>query len=344
MDNLFHSPSVSIIVLNYNGKNFLDECLTSIFNTKYENFEIILVDNGSIDGSVEYVKEKFGKEEKLKILALNQNMGFAQGNNEGFKIAKGEYVVFLNNDVRVKENWLKELIKIMEENSNIGAAQPKILLDDGIHIDAAGCFIDYMGRVYQRGVFEEDKGQYNSIDEIFYAKGAAIIIRRKVLEEVDIFDPSYFIYYDETDLCWRIWLKGYKVVYIPSSIIYHKGGATMGKKRSPEAMFHARKNHIATLIKNYEMKNLVKYLTPLIIRMLMYSIKLFLKRNLSIGKSYIKAIFWNIVHLKEISKKRAYVQNYIRKISDKEVMSKMLNPHEFEKIKYKLKVMGLIEF
>jgi len=344
VNNLFNSPFVSIIILNYNGKIFLDECLTSIFNTKYENFEIILVDNGSSDGSVEYVKEKYGEKEKLRILALNKNMGFAKGNNEGFKIAKGEYIIFLNNDVRVEENWLKELVKVMEENSNIGAAQPKILLDDGIHIDAAGCFIDYMGRVYQRGVFEKDKGQYNSMDEVFYAKGAAIIVKRKVLEEVGVFDPNYFLYYEETDLCWRIWLKGYKVVYVQNSIIYHKGGATIGKKRSPEAIFHARKNHIATLIKNYELKNLVKYLIPLIIRMLMYTIRLFLKRNLKIGGAYIRAIVWNIVHLKEILKKRAYVQKYIRKVSDKEVMSKMLKPSEFEKIKYKIKKVGLIEF
>ena len=344
MNNLFNSPFASIIILNYNGKKFLDECLISIFNTKYENFEVILIDNGSSDGSVEYVKEKFGEKEKLKILALNRNMGFAKGNNEGFKIAKGEYIIFLNNDVRVEENWLKELIKVMERKPDIGAAQPKILLDDGIHIDAAGCFIDYMGRVYQRGVFEKDKGQYNSIDEVFYAKGAAIIVRRKALEEVGIFDPDYFLYYEETDLCWRIWLKGYKVAYIPNSIIYHKGGATVGKKRSPEAIFHARKNHIATLIKNYELRNLIKYLTPLIIRMLMYTIRLFLKRNLKIGRAYIRAIFWNIVNLKKILKKRAYVQKYIRKVSDKEVMSKMLKPSEFEKIKYKIKKIGLIEF
>jgi GT2 family glycosyltransferase len=344
VNNLFNSPFASIIILNYNGKKFLDECLTSIFNTKYENFEVILIDNGSSDGSVEYAKEKFGEKEKLKILALNRNMGFAKGNNEGFKIAKGEYIIFLNNDVRVEENWLKELIKVMERKPDIGAAQPKILLNDGIHIDAAGCFIDYMGRVYQRGVFEKDKGQYNSIDEVFYAKGAAIIVRRKALEEVGVFDPDYFLYYEETDLCWRIWLKGYKVAYIPNSIIYHKGGATVGKKRSPVAIFHARKNHIATLIKNYELRNLIKYLTPLIIRMLMYTIRLFLKRNLKIGRAYIRAIFWNIVNLKKILKKRAYVQKYIRKVSDKEVMSKMLKPSEFEKIKYKIKKIGLIEF
>jgi GT2 family glycosyltransferase len=344
VNNLLYSPFISIIILNYNGKKFLDECLTSIFNTKYENFEVILVDNGSSDGSVEYVKEKFGEKEKLKILALNQNMGFAKGNNEGFKIAKGEYIIFLNNDVRVKENWLKELIKVMERKPDIGAAQPKILLDDGVHIDAAGCFIDYMGRVYQRGVFEKDKGQYNSIDEVFYAKGAAIIVRRKVLEEVGIFDPDYFLYYEETDLCWRIWLKGYKVVYIPNSIIYHKGGATVGKKRSPEAIFHARKNHIATLIKNYELKNLIKYSIPLIIRMLMYATKLFLQKKSSIGKAYIRAIIWNIIHLKETLKKRAYVQYFIRKIPDKEILPKMLSFSEFEKIKYRLKAIGLTEF
>jgi GT2 family glycosyltransferase len=335
-------PLVSIIVLNYNGKRFLDDCFSTLFATDYENFEVILVDNGSTDGSVEYVKKRF-REPRLKVLALDRNYGFAQGNNKGIEKASGDYVVLLNNDTRVHKKWLRELVKVMGSDRNIGAAQPKLLLDDEIHIDAAGGFLDYFGRVYQRGVFEEDRGQYDRVDEIFYAKGAAAMFKRKVLREVGVLDPDYFIYYEETDLCWRIWLRGYKIVYVPSSVVYHKGGATMGTKRSPEAIFSDRKNHITTLIKNYSLRNLARYLPPILTRMLLFSVKLALKGRRDMAAAYLKAIIWNIVNLRELWKKRMYVQHVIRRVSDKEVMRVMLKPSSIEQIKRKFKTLGLIE-
>jgi len=335
-------PFVSVIVLNYNGKHFLDDCFSTLFVTDYENFEVILVDNGSTDGSVEHVKRNF-KEPRLKVIALDRNYGFAQGNNKGIEKALGDYVVLLNNDVRVDKNWLKEVVRVMKSDPNIGAAQPKLLLDDGVHIDAAGSFIDYLGRVSQRGAFEEDREQYSKVDEVFYAKGAAAVFKRKVLREVGLLDPDYFIYYEETDLCWRIWLRGYKIVYVPSSVVYHKGGATMGTRRSPEAIFSDRKNHITTLIKNYSLRNLVRYLPPILTRMLLFSVKLALKGRRDLAAAYLKAIIWNIVNLRKSWKKRMCVQHVIRRVSDEEVMRVMLKPSVIERIKRKCKALGLIK-
>jgi GT2 family glycosyltransferase len=335
-------PFVSVIVLNYNGKHLLYDCFSTLFATDYENFEVILVDNASVDGSVEYVKKSF-REPRFKVITLDRNYGPAHGRNKGIEKSLGDYVVLLDNDVRVHKKWLKEVVKVMESDPNIGAAQPKLLLDDEVHIDAAGGFIDYLGRVYQRGVFEEDVGQYDKIDEVFYAKNAAVIFRRKILKEVGLLDPDYFMYYEETDLCWRIWLRGYRVVYVPTSVVYHKGAATMGKKRSPEAIFSDRKNQIATLIKNYRLGNLVKYLPPILTRMFLFSVKLALKGKRDLAAAYLKAIIWNIVNLRKLWKKRMYVQHVIRRVSDEEVMRVMLKPSAIERIKRRFNALGLIE-
>jgi GT2 family glycosyltransferase len=341
------APMVSVIILNYNGKAFLYNCLSSVLKTNYPNFEVIFVDNESTDNSVEYVREKFGKDPRLKIIALNKNYGFAEGNNIGFKYAnlESKYVVFLNNDTVVDSEWLIEAIKILEKDNSIGAAQPKLKsLKDKKRIDSAGGFLDYTGRVFIRGTGENDIGQYNSIEEIFYAQGAAIIIRKDLIHKIGLFDSEYFLNYEETDFCWRVWLAGYKVVFIFTSVVYHWGGATIHdihKKRIIplyKIMYHSRKNQIATLIKNYSLSNLFKYLPLLIIRMLGYIIVLMIKNNTIYLLAYLKAIIWNLKNMKKLIMKRAIVQTKIRKVADKEVMKRMLSYSEFERLKPILKL------
>jgi GT2 family glycosyltransferase len=340
-------PLVSIIILNFNGKAFLYNCLSSVLKTNYPNFEVIFVDNGSIDNSVEYVREKFGKDPRLKIIALNKNYGFAEGNNIGFKYANPEskYVVFLNNDTVVNSEWLIEAIKILEKDNSIGAAQPKLKsLKDKKRIDSAGGFLDYMGRVLIRGTGESDRGQYDHIDEIFYAQGAAIIIRKDLIHRIGLFDSEYFLNYEETDFCWRTWLAGYKVIFIPKAVVYHWGGATIHDKHkekvvpSYKVMYHSRKNQIATLIKNYSLGNLFKYLPLLITRMFGYIIILIIKNNKAHTLAYLRALIWNLKNIKRLLVKRAFVQTQIRKKMDKEVMKIMLSCSKFERLKPTIKL------
>ncbi|MEM2174659.1 MAG: glycosyltransferase family 2 protein [Candidatus Micrarchaeia archaeon] len=340
-------PMVSIIILNYNGKAFLYNCLSSVLKTDYPNFEVIFVDNGSTDDSVEYVKKNFGEDSRLKMVALDKNYGFAEGNNIGFKYVNPEskYVVFLNNDTIVDSKWLIEAIKILEKDNLIGAAQPKLKsLKDSKRIDSAGGFLDYMGRVYIRGTGEKDVGQYDQVDEIFYAQGAAIIIRKDLIYGIGLFDPEYFINYEETDFCWRTWLSGYKVIFIPQSIVYHWGGATIHDKNKGKAksrykvMYHSRKNQLATLIKNYSLSNLFKYLPLLVTRMLGYIIILIIKSNKEYALAYLKALIWNLKNMKKLMVKRIFIQTYIRRKADEEVMKRMLSCSKFERLKPFLKL------
>jgi GT2 family glycosyltransferase len=259
-------PLVSIIILNYNGMKFADKCLTSVLNTRYHNFEVIFVDNASTDGSLEYAKKRFGKNRRLRFVVNKKNYGFAKGNNIGLRHAKGEYVVFLNIDTEVDPNWLTELVKVMDSDPTVGAAQSKLLtMDDQKRIDACGLTLTPYGFFAERGSGEVDRGQYDSAVEIFAAKGAAMAVKREVLEKVGPFDEDYFIFAEEVDLCWRIWLAGYRVVLVPKSIVFHFGAGIVKMiwpQKSPPYWY---RNTLVTFLKNASTKNLLKMLPPLLL-------------------------------------------------------------------------------
>lgn len=326
------NPEISVIILNYNGKRFLETCLKSLLNSTYKNFEIVIVDNGSKDGSVEYLKKNFSNNERIKIIPLDKNYGFAEGNNIGYRYThpNSEFIFFLNNDTEVEEDCLDKIMKKMMQDPSIGAAQPKIRsMREKEKIDAVGGLVDYYGRTWHRGFNEYDRGQYDSISETFYAQGAAIVVRRKVIEEVGLFEPSYFIYYEETDLCWRIWLAGYRVVVIPEAVVYHYGGGTMGPSATYQEkyfkFFNLRKNHIATMLKNYSLTNIFKYAMPFIIRMIVIAFQWSLSGEKAKAMAYYHALWWIFSHTDLIVRRRKFVQR-IRRRSDVELMKIMLPP------------------
>lgn len=325
-------PLVSIIILNYQSKKFIKKCLTSVIKTNYPNFEVIFVDNFSRDGSLEFVKKSFNAT-NLKIIENSENYGFAEGNNIGIKHSSGEYIVFLNVDTEVDPNWIQELVKVMKSNPHIGAAQSKLLLmSDRNRFDSAGHFLDYCGiESFESTKItgEVDYGQYDEIREIFYAKGAAMMVRKKALEKVGPFDPTYFVNHEDIDLCWRILLGGYKIVFVPKSKVYHAGGGgaagTARKERQAWILFHLRKNHVTSLIKNYQFNNLVRYLPLYLTYLFMHGIYK-LKDDIHIFQAYFKAVLWNLAKLRDILSERKRIQQFIRKVPDKEIMKYMRRP------------------
>ena len=179
------STLISVIILNYNGKDYNGKCLTSVFASNYSNYEVIFVDNNSTDDSVRIVESMFGANQRLRVILNGKNLGFAEGNNIGVKYAKGKYLVFLNNDTEVDPSWLLEISKVFSSDRNIAAAQCKLLqLDDRKTLESAGHYIDYFGIAHIRGENEVDLGQYDNVDEIFGATGAAFIVRSDVFNEV----------------------------------------------------------------------------------------------------------------------------------------------------------------
>lgn len=234
-------PFISIIIVNYNGKSYLEKCLKSLAEINYHNIEIILVDNNSSDSSLEYVKDNYPN---TIILKLDKNYGFAKPNNMATKIAKGEYFLFLNNDTEVTPNFINELLTASEADQSIAVLQ-SLLLKPNCEVDSSGDFIDKLGVVYN------SKKIPDNVRPISSARGASMLVRRDAFEKLDGFDEKFFVSFEDVDLGWRAWILGYKVVLVPQSIVYHIGGQTI-KTIKHDIAFHGFKNQISMKITNFE--------------------------------------------------------------------------------------------
>tara|TARA_A100000164_G_scaffold381241_1_gene431933 strand:- start:869 stop:1885 length:1017 start_codon:yes stop_codon:yes gene_type:complete len=247
--------NVSIIIPHHNGKKLLFDCLNSIYNnTNTKDFETIVVDNMSNDLSADDAKAEFPL---INLLKANLNLGYSGGCNLGAKHAKGKYIIFLNNDTLLTKNWAEKLVSFLEKNPQVGAAQPKILnainRDIFDYAGGAGGFIDKYCFPFVRGrlfdTLEKDINQYNEPKKIFWASGAALIIRKHILEELNYFDNIYFAYMEEIDLCWRLQSLGWGVWYVPSSTVYHYGKQTI-KENSFKSHYFNHRNSWILFIKN----------------------------------------------------------------------------------------------
>ncbi|MGN0022362.1 MAG: glycosyltransferase family 2 protein [Sphingobacterium hotanense] len=249
-----NNPKVAVVILNWNGRFFLEKFLPSVFNSTYQNIEFVIGDNGSSDDSIAYVEENYPK---FTILKNAENLGFAGGYNEILKRVQADYYVLLNSDVEVSQNWIEPVIAQMEKDPLLVAVQPKIQSyhQKGYfeHAGAAGGYIDYFGFPFCRGrIFdqvEKDEGQYDDEKEIFWATGAALFIKSAAWKEVGGFDADFFAHMEEIDLCWRLKKLGYKIGYCPNSLVYHVGGGTLNTS-NPHKTYLNFRNNLQMLQKN----------------------------------------------------------------------------------------------
>ncbi len=255
--------TTAIVILNWNGEAFLQEFLpTLILNTSKNDVEIIVADNASTDSSLSVLASKFPT---IRTIVLDKNYGFAGGYNRALAQVEADYYVILNSDVEVTSNWLEPLLEFMNTNLEVAACQPKIRSYSNRsffeHAGAAGGFIDYLGFPFCRGrvfgIVEEDKGQYDSITNIFWATGACLMIRTEAFWSVGGFDDDFFAHMEEIDLCWRLKSRGYKIVCIPESLVYHVGGGTLNVE-SPYKTYLNFRNNLLLLYKNLPNKALNK--------------------------------------------------------------------------------------
>lgn len=247
-------PSVGVVILNYNGKNFLEKFLPSVLNTSYPNTIIYIADNASTDGSRSWLASVYPN---IKCITLSENLGFAGGYNLALKHVDTDYYVLLNSDVEVTPHWIDPIIELMESNEKIGICQPKLLSyaakDSFEYAGAAGGWIDVLGYPFARGrVFntvEKDRGQFNTGEPAFWASGAALFIKRKIWEQLGGFDGYLFAHQEEIDLCWRAQLAGYHIYNCMESEVYHVGGGTL-QKSNPQKTYLNFRNSLIILAKN----------------------------------------------------------------------------------------------
>ena len=320
------NPLVSVVIVNWNGKANLRQCLNSLFKVKYSPLEVIVVDNGSTDNSVTLIKEKFPN---VKIVEAKKNLGFAKGNNLGYEKSTGDYILFLNNDCIVTDNFLEKLVLYLKKNPVVGIVQPTILFyrpNTIFHnkINSVGSFFLKSGFLYHQDYGKNFVRQkYSKPFEVFSAYGACFLVKKEVIKKVGLFDKDYFAYFEETDLCHRVWLAGYSVMTYPSVHVFHKGAQTSEKLSSTFVQFHSFKNKFYSYLKNLGTYYLLTMLLPHFLISEIGSILYIFFGKPDYAWAIQKAIFWNIVRFKKIIAGRRKVQKNIRKVSDSSFIPKL---------------------
>ncbi|MFC2096566.1 glycosyltransferase family 2 protein [Bacteroidota bacterium] len=256
----------AVVILNWNGKNYLEKFLPTLINyTQNPNTQIIIADNNSKDDSIDFLNKYYPS---IRQINFDQNYGFTGGYNKALDQIEAEYYVLLNSDVEVSENWLTPIINLMDSDSSIAACQPKILSYHQKsyfeYAGASGGFIDKYGYPFCRGrvldTIEKDKGQHNTIREIFWATGACMIVRSELFNKTGGLDNDFFAHMEEIDLCWRLKNQGYKIVCNPESVVYHVGGGTL-PNNSPFKLYLNFRNNLFLLYKNLPKGKLFPVLT-----------------------------------------------------------------------------------
>jgi len=299
-----NKPLVSIIIVNYNGKSLLEKCLESIMKIDYNNYEIILVDNNSSDNSIEYVKNTYPSS---IIIKLEKNYGYAEPNNIGAKNAKGDFLLFLNNDTKVKPDFISEMIKLFKQDSKIAICQSLLLKPNG-EVDSSGDFIDTLGRAYS------SKDKITEVKKILSARGASMMVRKDFFWDLGGFDKNFFASYEDVDLGWRAWMWGYKVVIVPNSVVYHTSGKTT--LQSSNVRFHGVKNSLVLRLSNFEtffaINSIIKF-----------SFVIFLRKSFGLAivpvhesdlplppfKTILKGIGWVLKNMNYVKAKRKKVNS-----------------------------------
>ena len=313
------APKVSILIVNYNGKKWLQGCLDSLFAQTCQDFEIILVDNASSDDSVEFVNAGYPD---VRIISNTENLGFAGGNNAGIKEAKGLFVLLMNNDTVTEPDYLERFLEAFYEIPSLGAASSKIvLMDDRNKLDLCGAYWTDMTFLYLYGFHKQASAeQYNRSQPVFSNQGVSMLIRKDVLDEVGFFDEDFWCYYEETDLCHRIWLAGYECWYYPQAVIYHAVGETSSGFENSFIQYHNIKNMLMSFIKNFEAKTLLRVVPLFITSNLLLSLVWLLQGKFKHSLAVLKALSWNVTNLKANLRKRKRIQTS-RKITDRELFS-----------------------
>jgi GT2 family glycosyltransferase len=302
--------TVSAIVLNCNGKHFLGECLGSLRAQTITDFEIVLVDNGSTDGSVEYVRHEFPE---VRVVALNDNAGFARGNNIGIRASTSEYVALINNDTKAHPRWLESLTTTLDAYPDVGFCASKILLyDQPDVIDSAGDLFYTCGVGEKRGRSEGDDERFADLIPVFGACAAAALYRRSMLEDIGLFDEDFFAYAEDVDLSFRAQLAGHRCLFVPDAVVYHHLQGT-SRALPAHSLCLSRRNAFYALIKNMPAGLLWRRLPYILGYYFATDLAYIVQGNL---RPILKARLDNIRHLKRTLAKRSQIQAKRRATDD----------------------------
>ena len=308
------SSCVSVVIPNWNGREFLSQCLDALRAQTFKDFQVVVVDNGSTDGSAAFVQIEYPE---IQVIALSANLGFSRAVNIGIRSTSSPYVALLNNDTEADPYWLEALLEALEDNPQVGFCASKMLFhNDRTRINSAGLFfrIDGVGR--DIGFGQEDSAWFRQRREVFGACGGAAIFRRTMLDDVGLLDEDFYAYGEDLDLSFQAQLKGYKCLYVPEAIVYHHGSATFGQA-SEQAVFYGSKNMVNVIVKNMPSALLRRYL----LRVLMaqaYQVVYFTAKGR--GKAVLRGKLAAMRELRKMLAKRREILR-TRRVSDEYIDS-----------------------
>lgn len=300
-------PRVSIITINYNQTQLTRELLGSLRQLSYPDVEVIVVDNASAQNPAEELRALFPE---VLVIRSEKNLGFAGGNNLGISHSTGDYLLFLNNDTEVDPGFLEPLVNLFETHLNAGVASSKIIYhnSDGI-IQYAGstCVNPFTGRNKRVGFMEKDRGQHNTLKETDLAHGAAMMVPRRITEEVGMMPEFFFLYYEEIDWCESIKKAGYKIYFVPESRVYHKESMSVGKNSTLKTYYMTR-NRLLFMRRNTSgLKKIFWVFFFLLFTLPKNVLTYIIGRDLQHGKAFWKGLVWNLTHLSNGQKLKRFV-------------------------------------
>ncbi|WP_048182368.1 glycosyltransferase family 2 protein [Methanosarcina sp. MTP4] len=303
------NKSVSMVILSYNSREDLEECIPSLISQSYADFEIIVVDNASTDGSEEFIRANYPE---IKVVQTGKNLGYPAGNNAGFEVAEGEYIVVVNPDTVADPEWLAELIKPLKSDSTITATTSKILIYyQKDRINTCANTNHHTGLTFCRGL-NKPASEFNNCQEVGAVSGCSFAIRSDMLKDLNGFDPDFFLYQEDADLSWRIRFAGGRIMYVPESVIYHKFKLSI----APWKEFYLERNRYLILLKNFDSKTLLLLFPSLVVTEIVTTSHAVLN-----GPKYVMskllAYFWIIKNNKSILAKRRETLSK-KRISDHE--------------------------
>jgi GT2 family glycosyltransferase len=329
---------VSVLIVNWNEKNFLKDCFHSLDIQKYKNIEIIVVDNASSDGSIALLR-RYAKRKKITLIESDKNLGFARGNNLAYTKATGEYILLLNADTKFGDNLISGLVNFLKKNRKAGVLQPKLVfMSNNNKLDNIGAYLTRSGIPYYFGLYKNAKSpKYNKKMRLYSAKGACMIIKKEVIDKTDFLDEKMFAYYEESDFCHRAWLAGYECWYLPTITVQHYVGATYKSRDNIRMVFMSNRNRIRSFLKNFELSTLICLMPVHFLSLILFSLLELFRGNIRKSVNILKAIGENIYLLPDTARERARIQNKVRRVSDAAIERYIF---KYPKISYYIHVGG----
>lgn len=321
-------PLVSVLILTYNRSDLLKTALSAALKSDYPNLEFIVSDNESSEDIARFVKKNFPKY-KIKVVRLAKNKGLTGGFNFGFKYCRGKYTMLLCNDTKIHKKAVSFMVEMMEKDSQLGMVVPKVIqMRKPKELHSAGGFLTYTGLIYHYGVYQrKNDPKYQKYYYCFTGTGAGYLVRNETINLSGLYDEDFYIAYDDIDLCHRVWLSGYKIIYCPKAELLHYWSATLNAS-APSLWYLAQRNAISSYIQNLSLSNIFIFLTTLIV--IPYSIEFLhrlVRREFMLALTIPKVYFWHIVNIKKTLSKRKFIQEKVRKVSDQEIFKQtMVNP------------------